>query len=114
MPAFERAKYESDRGTIHSIRLQPATLAVAGAQPAGAVDSDIKAKVTKTNREFGLRPRGVTIAITRGEGEETFTETAFIPVLTIAGFATAGFQLNAAIQYGGEAWTVVGRKAEDY
>jgi hypothetical protein len=114
MAAYTNTKYEADDGSIHAIRLRAATAAVAGAAPTGAVDSDIKVKVTKTNREFGIRPRSITISQTKGEGEDTFKIYATIPILTETAFDAAANQLGATVNYNGETWTVVSRNAEDY
>jgi hypothetical protein len=115
MPALVRTKYESESGAIHSISLNPATNLIVGAAPAGAVTSPIKAKISKGTKEYGLRPRGVTIAKTFGVAPDTFTRTAFIPVLSKTVFATAAYQLNAVLTYKGTAdWIIVGRAQEDY
>lgn len=114
MASFSNTKYEADDGTIHAIRLRPETVAIAGAAPGGAVDSSIKVKVTKSNREFGIRPRSITISQTKGTDPDTFKVYATIPILTEAAFAAAPAQLGAEVTYDGDTWTVVSRNAEDY
>lgn len=114
MPANVRTKYEADGGTIYSLTLKPPTAAAAGAAPTGAVTSPIKAKVSKSKKEFGIRPRGVTLSRTLGTAPDTFTKTSFLPVLTATAFASATFALGATVQVDGISWTIVGRSPEDY
>lgn len=114
MAAFSNSKYEDDSGEIHPIRLRPETLAAAGAPPTGAITSNIRAQITKTNREFGLRPRMVTLARTEGTGDDAQRITAKIPVLTATAFAGAAFAIDADITYDGQTWKVVSKLPEDY
>lgn len=62
---FGRFKYECDNGDVCPVRLQPETLAAtfdgaANAEPAGPINMATFAKVNKTSREYGIRPRYVT------------------------------------------------------
>jgi hypothetical protein len=114
MPANTRTKYESDDAAIYALTLTPDYAAKAGTPPTGAVTSPIKAKVSKSTRAFGIKPRGVTLSRTLGTAPDTFTKTAFLPVLTPAAFGSAGFALGATITIGSTAWTVVGKRSEDY
>lgn len=114
MPARTRTKYEADEGDIYGITLSPDYAAKAGTAPTGAVTSPIKAKVSKGNREYGIRPRGVTLARTIGTAPDTFTKTTFLPVLTPAAFATSAFAIDAKITIGSTEWTVVSKRGEDY
>lgn len=109
MPNF---KYQSGAGTVHKIRLSAARGAVAGAEPAGAVDSDILVKVSKSNREFGIRPRGLRLSRTITEGADTASLYAFLPVLTETAYNA--FALNATVTYGGDDWTIVAKQPEDF
>lgn len=65
--AFDKTKYEADNGDIHPIRVQPETVALAkggttNAAPTGTITTDaIRAKVSRGNREYGLRPRYITV-----------------------------------------------------
>lgn len=114
MPARTRTKYESDDAEIYSVSLTPDFAEKAGTPPTGAVTSPIKVKISKGNREFGLRPRGVTLARTIGTAPDTFTKTTFLPVLTPSAFASATFALDAKITIGSIEWTVVSKRGEDY
>lgn len=63
---FERTRYEANSGEIHPIRVQEETVDAtfggsANAAPAGTTTSDISARVSKTKREYGLRPRMVVV-----------------------------------------------------
>lgn len=84
--AFRNKKYESDAGDIHPIRISSGYEAVAGAEPSGEINNDIKVKITKTNREHGLRPRYVVVSRTIGTGDNTFKRYARIAMLTEAAY----------------------------
>lgn len=114
MVAKQRKKYESDAGTIHPILLSPDYATAAGTEPAGAINSPIKVKVTKTNRQFGVKPRGVTLVRTVGTAPDTFVKRAFLPVLSATGFAGAGFAVGATVNIGTVAWTIASKHNEDY
>lgn len=107
-------KYESDAGTIHRLLLSPDFGAAAGTAPTGAIDSEVRPKITKGNTEFGLRPRGVRLSVTVGTSPNTFKKYAFLPVLTPTAFGSATFALGATVSVGGVDYTVVGRLPEDY
>lgn len=115
MPAFPKGtKYQDDDGNIHVIRLSAKVLAAAGTQPTGAVDSPIPAKVSKGNREFGLRPRGVRVSRLVGTDPNQFSKYAFIPVLTSAAFGAGSFVPGGTVTYDGNDWTVSSLVQEDY
>lgn len=109
-----KAKYESDLGTVHVIRLRDVTVGVGGAEPTGAVTSPIIVKTSKSKREVGIRPRGVVIGIDVGTAPNTFVRYAFIPVLTKAAYDGANFQLGSPITYKAGTWEVISRSPEDY
>lgn len=114
MVAKTVTKYEADSGDIHGILLHPDKAAVAGSPPTGDVSSPIKAKISKTNKEYGIRPRGVRLARIIGTAPDTFKKYAFLPVLTSAAMGTPAFAIGATITIGGVAWIVVSHEGEDY
>jgi predicted GTPase len=76
---FVKSSYEEDNGTIHPIKVQPETISaslggapntVPSATGAGVVKSKISAKVSKTNKEIGLRPRMVAITYPPVDGSQ--------------------------------------------
>jgi hypothetical protein len=112
-------KYASDGGSIHSLQLSAGKAAVASnTVPSGAVDSSIKAKISKSNREFGLRPRGVTmqLSVTGGSGANAVTKIRymFLPILEQTVFDGATFAIGTTHTYKGATWTVSAKVAEDY
>lgn len=109
-----RGKYQADDGSVHLINLSAARMAAAGAQPAGAIDDSVIAKVSKSNREYGLRPRGVTLSRTLGTAPDTFTKTSFLPVLTEAEFNSAAFAIGGSITIGTIAWEIIVKRPEDF
>lgn len=108
-------KYESNTGTIHGISLSAVTAAVTGnPPPAGAVDSPINAKISKSEREYGIRPRGVRIFLLVGTSPNQFKRYAFIPILTPTTAGQAAFQKGQTISYKGDNWTIATVVPEDY
>lgn len=111
MPKF---KYESDSGDVHLGTMDADRIAIAGTQPAEAASSNIRVKISKSNREYGLRPRGVRLARTIGTPPETFVKYSFLPVLTSADFDSPTFGLGQTKTYGGNTWEIIGKINEDY
>jgi hypothetical protein len=114
MVAFSNTKYESDSGDIHPLRISPTVLGAAGTPPTGAVSNSIKVKVSKTNRSYGIRPRGVRLSRTVGTDPDTFKRYKFIPVLTPTAFNGASFALNGTVSINSVVWTITGKVPEDY
>lgn len=114
MVAQVKSKYEARDGKIHLIKLTPAYAAVAGTVPTADVDSRIKVKVSKGNREHGLRPRGVTLARTVGTAPDTFVKYTFLPLRSIADETKAEYQLGKKITIDSVEWEVVAFVPEDY
>lgn len=114
MANYVRSKYESDGATVHPIRLSADTAVQAGTEPAGVVTSFIPAKVSKGNREFGLRPRGVKLYRTAGTAPNTFTKYKFLPLRSIVDYEAAAYSPESTIAVGGITWKVAARVAEDY
>lgn len=115
MAQMKRSKYKSDSGLIHPIRLRQATYTtVQGTEPTGDQTSDIPVQVTRSKREFGIRPRGVVIARTIGSGDNAFTEYARLPVLDPEDFSssTGGWVRGSNLSYRGSTWEIVSRFGE--
>jgi hypothetical protein len=107
-------KYESDDGTVHQIRMSSARIAVAGTPPAGAVTSPINVKISKSNREFGLRPRGVNLVRPLNPTATDKIFRAFLPVLTETAYNSATFALGATVTIGATQWKISAKVSEDY
>ena len=87
---------------------------LAGGEATGAVDSSIQAKVSKTNKELGLRPRMIVIAKTYGTAPDTFQRYARIPILTLATWNSDPYQVGSPFSYRASAgWTIINRLEED-
>lgn len=112
-------KYESDKGTIHSLRMSKSKADVANnTEPDGDVDSDILPKISKSNREYGLRPRGVRLYrdVTAGSGVNAVSRrfTAFLPILKKETLGDTNFSKEKDVTYKGNTWKVGGLIQEDY
>lgn len=112
-------KYESDAGSIHSLRLSKDKAAVANnTEPTGNVDSNVKPQISKSNRSYGLRPRGVRISreLTGGSGDSAVTKTvySFIPVLKKDTLGGTNFSIGKDVTYKSNTWKIIAEVAEDY
>lgn len=104
-------KYEANGGSIHKIRLSSRTVPLAGSAPSGDVDSDIPAKVSKSNGEFGIRPRGIRITRVVGTGDTAYRQYAFVPILTASTWDE--FSAGETVSYNGASWVVATKVNED-
>lgn len=111
MPKF---KYLADSGQIHLGVMDADRIAIAGAEPDAAATSSIRVKISKSNREYGLRPRGVRLARTIGVAPDTFVKYAFLPVLNGDDFESPQFGLGVEKTYGGNTWEIIGKVNEDF
>lgn len=114
MAALTLGKYEADSGDIHPIRMATERYNAAGTPPTGEINNDINVKVSKSDREFGIRPRGVRLVRTLGTAPDTFKRYSFLPVLTETAYSGAGFNKGAEVTVDGVAWTVAAKVAEDF
>lgn len=113
--AFVYSRYELNNGDIARIRVQPETLAAniggVNAAPAGAVTLPVTVRTSNGNRQFGIKPRTVTLKWT-ATVPDGYKEGSLvtIPLLTPTIYdallpGTAGTYLGVAVE-------VVGRSPE--
>lgn len=114
MAAKVAFKYEADSGSVHNMLLSGEIGAAGGAAPDGAVDSNIKPELYKSNRAYGIRPRFVQVSRTVGTAPDTFKKYKRIPVFTPTAFASAAFALGATVAVNNIDHVVVSRFGEDY
>lgn len=105
--AFTDYAYTGEDGEVHRVRLEEETAAAGGFTATSGFTSNIRAKVSKSNGEFGLRPRGVRLS-----REATATVGRFLPV---ANNTTQESLISAGtVTIGSETWNVIAPVAEDY
>lgn len=114
--AFTRSRYLSDAGDVHPIRVQPETITLAyGATTNGAtatsLNNPISARVSNGNRQFGLKPRTITVVF------ETQAPTGYkvgtyirVPILQPTLWNT--IVQGDTVTYLGETATVAGKSPE--
>lgn len=114
---FVRSRYETDDGEIAPVRVQPETLAATvggqtNAAPPGPTTQSTSAKISRGNREFGLRPRYVTFAWNPGSAPDGYDERTLqkLPILTEAAYNA--ITNGAPVAYLGGAGTVVSKTPE--
>lgn len=108
------AKYEDDKGIVHPIRISSAFYTAAGTPPTGDIDSEIKAKIYKSDREFGLGCRGARLARVVGTAPNTFAKYSFVPILTASQYNTGTFVTGGTVTINSVEWTIISLKPEDY
>lgn len=114
--SFTRSRYEDDDGNVHPIRVQPETLTAsfggtANAAPTGAITDDISAKVSLGTRQFGLRPRLVTV--TFGENPpDGYRTNAYIRIPILRKTVYDGISYGDTLTYLGSSATVAGKSDE--
>lgn len=111
---FTNAKYELNSGDVAAIRLSDADLGSAGSAPTGSQNLPFFVKVSKTNREFGVRPRGVRLVRSVGTPPNDFKKTKFLPVLTASAWGGTGFDIGDTITISTVEWKVAAKIDEDY
>jgi len=114
MANFVKSKYEANSTRIHSIRLSTGFAAVAGTLPTGAINDDVKVKVSKSNREFGLRPRGVVLSRLLGTAPNQFYKYTFLPLRSIADYTDPAYSVGSTVTINSIAWIVSEKRPEDY
>lgn len=112
MPGIQRVKYETDEGSIFNVLLDDnsGVEAVIGSPPSGEYTENMTIRVSKNNKEVGIRPRQVLL--TRSIGGTTadanclvMTATRYkrIPIPTKARWDAIA--LNAKFTIGGTEYT---------
>lgn len=114
MANFITTRYLADSGDIHPMRIQEDRVIAADPVPSGPVSPFVATvKISKGNRAFGIRPRGVRLKRVSGTAPDQRTRYTFLPVRTPEAWAEPAFNPNATIVIGANSWTVVDRVNED-
>jgi len=113
---FSTSKYAADSGNIYSIRVQPETLlatfaTVPNTAPAGAVDQEVSAKVSKGNRGIGIKPRSVTVRWT-GAVPDGYDPRGLITIPVLTQTVYNGIVKGQTANYLGNAAEVVSKSPE--
>jgi hypothetical protein len=105
--AFTTYAYISDSEDSFRIKLTAETAAAGGfTDTTGLSSQSPYVKVSKGNREFGLRPRGVRLS-----REAIGTVSRFLPVAT--NDQVESLVSQGTVTIGGETWTVTSAQPED-
>lgn len=99
--------YTGEDNEVYRLRLDEDTAAAGSFSSQTGFTTNVKAKVSKTNREHGIRPRGVRLS--------RVTEATVGRFLPVASNSAAESLLSAGtVTIGSETWTVTSAVAEDY
>ena len=113
MATLVDTKYESDAGLIYPLRMSAEKDALSIA-PAGVVTQNVRAKISKSNREFGIGPRQATLSRIQGTAPNDFRVYTTVVVKTIGQWNGTDFSIGAVVTIGTTDWTVISRKGEDF
>ena len=113
--AFESAKYATDEGVVHPCTIQPETFTftvggVANAQPVTPVTGVGSAKMSSSQRRFGINARTVRFRFNAAFEEYKLGSTLTIPVFIKGNWD--GYKKGLTGTYQGAAITIVGRSPE--
>lgn len=104
--------YTDNDGDTHFCRVGTKAFAAGGFTTGSSPSSKIPAKVSKNNKEFGLRPRMLAISRPANPGptEKVYRQRIPIATQSLWNASTVG----STIGYGGETWVVDDQIPEDY
>lgn len=102
--------YTSDDGDRKPIRLSAETADAAGFATGTTDDADF-VKVSKGNREFGQRPRQLSLSRNLGSATEPNMRYKKLPMPTTAAFTAAS--VGGTITVGSVTWDIIGKISED-
>lgn len=113
MPAMVNLKYEDETGRIHPMRVrQQVADALTTPAPVAEINDRLRVKVSRSNKEFGIRPRGLRLSLTVGNPPNTFVKYAFIPVLGLGDLGDPGNAVGQPVIYNGTQWRISSHVAE--
>lgn len=113
MVDFRKYKYETDPGVIMQCRLDIATFAFAGPEPAGAIDIDASVVQSQSRRAFGVKPRFATLSRLVGTAPNQFSKYKRVPLLTPARATAVTALIGTTVGISGTDWTVEGVSGEE-
>lgn len=114
--AFVRSRYLSDEGDVHPIRVQPETIALSygattNAATATALNNPISARVSSGNRQFGLKPRTITLVF-ETDAPDGYKVGSYIRIPILQPTLWNTIVKNDTVTYLGQTATVAGKSPE--
>lgn len=103
MAGFTETQYDSGQGVTMLLRMSDAEFAAITASTTAA-DFEAHAYSSGSRRRFGVHARGVNLTIERGTAPDTFNDTKFLAIPTIAEYDAA--TTTTTFDISGETWTV--------
>ena len=114
MVEIVRKKYKADSGTIHPIRVGADIAAIAAnSEPSGEImDGAPTVKVSKTVREFGIKPRHLVLFREFGTPPDIVRKYKIFPIFDLGQFTDPAFNIGTTIKLGTVTWTILDKKRE--
>lgn len=113
--SFIRARYASNAGVVHAIRVQPETVTSWNPQASGEVNGKGTVKATPSRRKKGLFARYVVLSRKVGTDDGPFTGGTIqvrIPIFTVT--AWTGITEGSELEYQGVEFTVASKGEERF
>ena len=101
--AFVETAYDSDQGVTMRLRMSTEEFAAVTAS-ATAIDFEAHAYASGSRRRFGVHTRGVNLSRTRGTAPNTFKDSTFLSIPTVAEYDALA--IGDAITIDSVAWTI--------
>ena len=108
---FQRYFYELNSGDVASIRLQPETITAWNPSATGPANLPVSAKVSNGNRQFGIKPR--TVSLNTGDAPPTgYAANSILRVPVLTESAWDAIITGNTLTYLTVPMTVVGKNPE--
>lgn len=109
---FSRAKYETDEGDIHPIRVQPETIiATINPEPAGEITGTVSARVSGSRRQYGILARTGRFTWD-GDAPDGYKEAGVITIPILTPEAYDAIKANVKFTYLDTAAVWIGKSPE--
>ncbi len=109
---YKKAKYETDDGNIHPIRVQPETVTTENPEPTGGITNDPYVRVSGSKRAYGIKARHATYALQIGDDAPYNGGSVYARVPYLLASALIALNIGSTITYQGKAWTVISKTNE--
>lgn len=112
MAAVVQTTYTADNGTdIYRMRLSQEDFDAQPTTPTDTPTRKMYAKISRSSKAFGIKPRTVTLARTIGTAPDTAEKYKKLAVSTLADWTTIT-DTDSTLTIGGQTWRVVGGENE--
>lgn len=109
---FATAKYETNEGAIHPIRVQPETITADNPEPPGGVSESLYVRVSGSKRAYGIKARYITLSRKIGTDSDYSGATVYARIPVLLASAWIAYVPGSTVTYQGVDWTVASKTVE--